>query len=206
MIRTSISVDLSTVQGPSCIRLNQSALRSRKQQAIEVRREHDSMCTKVQHHLVDNYRVPPTNAIFRDYSQQLLDYLQQSYFAPLPYQHRILAEQQARTVTSIRAKIKQHNLVIRVTDKGHNFYIGSTNEFEKKAEQFFADTNAFLELTENPFNELLAKVIHLLDDLRSKKRILKWQYDEMMPGRKTTELAHLYFNPKTHKVRSTSPR
>jgi len=57
-----------------------------------------------------------------------------------------------------------------------------------------------MELSNNPFNEILDKVIQLLNHLRSKKYILKWQYEQMMPDRTNSELAHLYFNPKTHKV------
>ncbi|CAF1464198.1 unnamed protein product [Rotaria magnacalcarata] len=74
------------------------------------------------------------------------------------------------------------NLIIRVTDKGNNFYIGST------------------ELSYNPFNEILDKVIQLLNTLRGKDLIRKWQYEQMMPDRTKCELAHLYFNPKTHKI------
>ncbi|CAM4851600.1 unnamed protein product, partial [Rotaria magnacalcarata] len=51
------------------------------------------------------------------------------------------------------------NLIIRVTDKGNNFYIGST------------------ELSYNPFNEILDKVIQLLNTLRGKDLIRKWQYE-----------------------------
>ncbi|CAM4949356.1 unnamed protein product [Rotaria socialis] len=91
------------------------------------------------------------------------------------------------------------NLVIRVTDKGINFYIGSAIEFEKKAQKFFSDTNAFIELSSNPFNEILDKVMQLLNTLRGKDLIRKWQYEQMMPDRTKCELAHLYFNPKTHK-------
>ena len=61
------------------------------------------------------------------------------------------------------------DLIIRVTDKGHNFYIGSANEIEKKREKFFQDTNAFEELSHNPFNEILDRVIELLNKLQSKK-------------------------------------
>ncbi|CAF3977119.1 unnamed protein product, partial [Rotaria magnacalcarata] len=39
----------------------------------------------------------------------------------------------------------------------------------------------------------------LLNTLRGKDLIRKWQYEQMMPDRTTCELAHLYFNPKTHK-------
>ena len=102
------------------------------------------------------------------------------------------ARQQAQTVASIRKKIKHHDLVLRLTDKGHNFYIGSAIEFEKKAQKFFADTNAFVELNANPFDDVMSKVIqlNLLNSLHSKKLIFKWQYEAMK----------LYFNPKTHKV------
>ncbi len=108
--------------------------------------------------------------------------------------------EQAQTVTLLRQIIKNMNLVIRLTDKGNNFYIGLAGEFEKKVDKFFSDTNAFVELSYNPFNEILDGVIQLLDTLQSKKLILQWQYKKMMPDREKAELPHLYFNPKTHKV------
>ena len=78
------------------------------------------------------------------------------------------------------------------------------SEFEKKAQKYFNDTNAFTKLRGNLFNETLNQVIQLLNYLRSKNYILNWQYEEMMPDRKTAELAYLCFNPKTHKVLWTS--
>ena len=98
-----------------------------------------------------------------------------------------------------------HNhLTIRLTDKSNNFYIGLTSEFKKKEQAYFNETNAYIQLNTNPFDEVLNKVIQLLNQLRSKKFILKWQYDQMMPDVKKIELAHLYFNPKTHKVCETT--
>ena len=123
------------------------------------------------------------------------------YLTPLPYKDHLEAREQSHTIASIRNRIKQFKLIIRVTDKSNNFYIGSAIEFEKKVQQYFLDTNAFIEITENPLNDIVNKVIQLLNSLRSKKLILKWQYEEMIPDQKTVELAHLYFNPKTHKVR-----
>ena len=79
-------------------------------------------------------------------------------------------------------------------------YIGSAIEFDKKAQKFFSDTNDFMELTHNSFSETLDKVIQLLNNLYSKKLILKCQYEEMKLDTTKSELAHLYFNPKTHKV------
>lgn len=64
------------------------------------------------------------------------------------------------------------------------------------------ETNAYIELRENPFHDVLHKVVQLLNQLRGKKSILQWQYNQMMPDPKKTELSHLYFNPKTHKVKT----
>ncbi|CAF1398943.1 unnamed protein product, partial [Adineta steineri] len=145
------------------------------------------------------HHVPRTHVVFGEYGHQLLNYLNSCYFTPLPYKDHIEAREQSQTTASIRNKIKQFKLIIRVTDKSNNFYIGSTIGFEKKVQQYFTDTNAFRVINENPLPEILNKVIQLLINLRSKKLILQWQYNEMIPDRKTTELAHLYFNPKTHK-------
>lgn len=180
--------------------MNQSALRPRKQQEIEIKNEHKDISTKVQNHLVEYHHVPRTHPIFQAYSNQLLSYMQQSYFAPIPYKDQIQAKEQALIVASIRNRIKQEGLVIRLTDKSNNFYIGSAIEFETKAQNYFAETHAYLELHDNPYDAILNKVIQLLNNLRSKKLILKWQHEAMMPDPKTSELAHLYFNPKTHKV------
>jgi hypothetical protein len=138
--------------------------------------------------------------MFKEYSHHLNEHLHQSYATPLSYKDQLVTLEQAQNVTLIRQIIKNMNLVIRVTDKGSNFYIGSVSEFEKKVEKFFSDTNAFVELSYNPFNEILDSVIDLLDKLQSKKLILQWQFKKMMPDREKSELPHLYFNPKTHKV------
>ncbi|CAF4605968.1 unnamed protein product, partial [Rotaria socialis] len=143
--------------------------------------------------------IPRNNPIFKQYSDHLLDYLNQSYFTPLSYKDQLISREQAQILGSIRRIIQNMNLIIRVTDKGNNFGIGSANDFEKKAQKFFSDTNAFIELSSNPFNEILDKVIQLLNTLRGKIFIRKWQYEQMMPDRTNCELAHLYFNPKTHK-------
>ena len=76
----------------------------------------------------------------------------------------------------------------------------SAIEFQKKVQKFFSDINAFTELSYNPFHEILDTVIQLLNKLASKNLVLQWQYRQMMPDRTKCELAHLYFNPKTHKV------
>ena len=142
--------------------------------------------------------------IFQEYSTNLRTYLQHCYFTPLSYKDQIQAQQQAQITTSIRKLIQEKKFIIRLTDKSNNFYIGSTDEFEKKVQKFFSETNAFIELPKNPFNEILNQVIQLLNMIRGKGLIFQWQHDKMMPDRIKCELAHLYFNPKTHKVQKKS--
>lgn len=166
-----------------------------------MKNQHKEFYNKIKNHLVEYpHCIPRTKPIFDQYSAHLLDYFNHCYFTSLSYKDQLQTLEQAQTVASIRQIIKNMGLIIRLTDKGHNFYIGLASEFEKKAEKFFSDTSAFIELSDNPFNELFDKVVQLLDKLQSKKFILQWQFRKMMPKREKAELAHLYFNPKTHKV------
>ncbi|CAF1348914.1 unnamed protein product [Adineta steineri] len=185
--------------GPSYIRLNQSAIRPVKQQNIQIKNQHKDIYNKVENHLTKNQHMPKTASILTQYSNHLVNHLNQSYFAPICYKDQLQAQEQARIAKSIRNKIKKKQLILRITDKSKIFYIGSKIEYEKKAVKYFSDTNAFAELTNNPFNEILNKVIGLLKTLSSKKFIYQWHEKQMLPDLKKCELSHLYFNPKTHK-------
>ncbi|CAM4791847.1 unnamed protein product, partial [Rotaria magnacalcarata] len=68
-----------------------------------------------------------------------------------------------------------------------------------KAEAYRQKTGAYIELNSNPLWSVFDEVILLLNDLRSKKYILSWQLDKMMPKREKIQLAYLYFIPKPHK-------
>ncbi|CAF1563796.1 unnamed protein product, partial [Rotaria magnacalcarata] len=103
--------------GPSCIRINQSAIRPRHQQEIAIQKDHKSIYDKVGHHLNEHYFVPMTATILKQYSNQLLHDLNRSYFSPLSYNDQTLALKQAKKVVSIQRKIKKHHLILRVTDK-----------------------------------------------------------------------------------------
>ena len=185
--------------------MNQSAIRPRVQQEAAMKKEHQAIFDKVQPHLIEHpYQIARTNRIFKQYSTCLLDHLKHSYSAPISYKDQILANEQAHIAQLIRAKIKQHGLILRVVDKGNNFYIGSAENFEQKVEKYVTDTNAFVQLSENPFNDILNRITQVLKTLASKKLILQWQMREMLPDPLASELSHLYFNPKTHKVRNHS--
>jgi hypothetical protein len=168
-----------------------------------MKKEHQNIFEKVQSHLTQHpYQIPRTNRIFKDYSTRLLDQLTHSYHAPISHKDQTLASEQAHLAQSIRKKITKHQLILRVVDKGNHFYIGSTVNFERKVQNYFTDTNAFVQLSNNPFNEILNGITGVLQTLASKKWILQWQLRTMLPDPVTSELSHLYFNPKIHKVDS----
>ncbi|CAF1465655.1 unnamed protein product [Rotaria sordida] len=147
--------------GPSFIRLNQSAIRPVEQQEAEIKNEHKEIVNKVQGHLIEHH---------------VLNHFNRPYFTPLSCKAHIEALEQAQTTASVRQKIQKNNLILRVTDKGNNFYIGAASEFEEKGEKFFQETNAFMEISINPFNQIQDQVIQLLNRLQSKRLILQWQY------------------------------
>ena len=189
-----------TLLGPSCTRPNQSATRIRKHQEVELASLYKEIFKKVQCHLSENQHMPLTLPILKRCSEHLFKYLNQCYFAPLSYRDQIQVKEQASTTASIRQILEKHKLILRVTDKDGHFYIGLVKDFEEKAKKYFADTNTFVELLENPFKQISDKVCQLLNKLSSKKMIEPWQCKKMRPDLKKAELSHLYFNTKAHKV------
>ena len=197
---TPIEIDCtdSVHPGPSCIRLNQSATRPRKQQQAELVKIHKDIFQKLRSHMAEQQRMPTTSPILKQYSDHLLKYLNQCYFTPLSYREQLQAEEQASTAISIRKTLDKFKLILRLTDKGNNFYVGSAKDFEEKANKYFMDTNAFVELLQNPFNEILDKVCHLLNQLSSKKLIQPWQCKKMLPDVKKRLNCRIYISILKH--------
>ncbi|CAF3750637.1 unnamed protein product [Rotaria socialis] len=86
------------------------------------------------------------------------------------------------------------------SNKSGVFHIGNSVDYEKKAEAYRQKTGTYIELDSNPLWSVFDKVIFFLNHLRSKKYILSWQLDKMMPKREKIQLAYLYFIPKSHKA------
>ncbi|CAF4899420.1 unnamed protein product, partial [Rotaria socialis] len=69
---TKVKSRFQRIKSPSCIRINQSAIRPRHQQEIAIQKDHKSIYDKVGHHLNEHYFVPMTATILKQYSNQLL--------------------------------------------------------------------------------------------------------------------------------------
>lgn len=155
-------------------------------------------------YLVRVYHVPVNATIIESFSKQLKLYLCKRYMTPLSYLDMYRVQYELKLIKSIRYKLKKGNYLLRVTDKSGIFHIGHATDYEKKAESYRQKTGAYIELTSNPLWASFDAVVHLLNSLRSKRHILVWQLDAMMPRREKVQLAYLYFIPKPHKVCSLS--
>ncbi|CAF4003077.1 unnamed protein product, partial [Rotaria sordida] len=111
------------------------------------------------------------------------------------YEHRIMK--------STQRQIKKSNVIIRITDKSKVFHLGSVQDYHEKALQYMQDTNAYREITSsiNPYQQHVQTVLALIDPMLKKGEINRELWKQYMrPNSVTTELAHLYFVPKPHKI------
>lgn len=187
-------------KGPSYIRPNQTYLYSRTHQEKQVEREYNRILDVVVPFLVRVHHMSPTSTVLKQFSHQLATYLCERYMSTVSYVDAHRTRQERQLIQSIECRLKKYNQILRVTDKGGIFHIGDAKDYEQKADAYRQKTGAYVELETNPLWPAFDKVVHLLNDLRSKKHILAWQLNKMMPKRDKIELAYLYFVPKPHKV------
>ncbi len=151
-------------------------------------------------YLVRVYHMPNTSTIIKLFSQELATCLNVRYMAPISYLNIHRARKELKLMKTILFRLKKAKYILRVTDKGGIFHLGHVTDYEQKAEAYRQKTGAYIELQTDPLWPVFDKVVHLLNDLRSKDHIRAWQLDKMMPKRDEVALAYLYFIPKPHKV------
>lgn len=146
------------------------------------------------------YGISPKSIEIQNFSERLRMLFNERYAKPLSYLQQYHIRKDIELVHSIQRKLRQGHYIIRVSDKSGVFHIGSTMDYDIKVKQYQLKTNAYIELSSNPLMDTFFKVVHLLNNLRSKHQITAWQHKEMMPKQDAIELAYLYFIPKPHKV------
>lgn len=139
----------------------------------------------------------------KDFFKAVENLIRQFYTTPLPRKLFVRAQDEYRIVKSTQRELKKSNVVIRPTDKSKVLHLGSVHDYHEKAMQYMQETNAYREITSgiNPCHDQVQTVLALIDPMLKNKNIngkLWKQY--MRPNVTKTELAHLYFIPKPHKV------
>ncbi|CAF3713387.1 unnamed protein product [Rotaria socialis] len=191
-------------RGPSYIRPNQSTLRPIKQRDKQIKKEIDEMLNKIKNTLVNATRdgypsIPKTTTMYKSYEDRLRTCLTLEYMKPLPLMNQLRARRELKLIKSIRRKLKKHKLILRQTDKSGVFHIGHLRDYERKAYLYRTTTGAYEELSTNPLNDIFHRVTNLLNQLRSQNRIRERQKSKLIPIQNKTELAYMYFLPKSHK-------
>lgn len=186
--------------GPNYIRPNQSYLYPNIKRDRLIKRQYESMINNMVSHMIRVHHIPSKATVIQQLSEQLKTYLHRQYTNPISYLHIYRTQQELKLIQSIRKRLKQSGQILRVTDKGGIFHIGDVQDYERKVEAYRLKTQAYEELDNNPFSTVFDKVAHLLHDLRSKKQIMAYQLEKMLPKRDKVTLAYLYFVPKPHKV------
>ena len=191
---------LLLIGGPSYIRLNQSHLYSQRFAEKKTNDDVEKIIERMSTHLQRHHYIPLKSSIIARLSKEIRDLFDQRHVTPIVYTEQLRSRHERNLLLSIRRKLKRHSCTIRITDKSGVFHIGAIRDHEGKVNQYRLETNAYVELPSNPLEDIFKKVVQLLNELRSKKQILQWQCQKMMPDRKKVQLAYQYFNPKTHKV------
>lgn len=129
--------------------------------------------------------------------------LREKYTTPLQSKLSNRTQYENRIIQSTRRRLRKSNVVVRLTDKSKVLHLSSAEDYRRKALQYMQETNAYQEITTriNPCQEHVKKVLALIDPMLKNGLInLKLWKQKMRPNSDTTELAHLYFIPKPHKV------
>ena len=108
-----------------------------------------------------------------------------------------------RLIKRLKFKFRLTNTVIRKTDKSKVFHLGKIDDYRTKSIEYMNKTNAYLCLgTHDPLPDLIQRTNKYLLDLRLAKWITQKQYEQLCIQEDESELAHLYYLPKAHKLQT----
>jgi hypothetical protein len=170
----------------------------------------DKIITREYDNIVQNFKTGLTNNCISSSDQRAKDFfaavknlLHRLYTTPLSPKLRTRVQYESKIVKNIQRQIKKSTAIIRPTDKSKVFHLGSAHDYHQKALKYMQETNAYREITSgiNPCHEHVHKVLSVIVPMLKNGDInLKLWRKCMQPNEKTSELAHLYFIPKPHKV------
>jgi hypothetical protein len=143
----------------------------------------------------------PPKAMLDRYAELLENRLRLRFMAPLSFVDQMRAQREYDQVKSIRRKLRKGQLILRVCDKGGGLHLSTKSDYERKADEYRRDTNAYQELSYNPLEEIITNVTNALNELKEKKQLSLYYYNRLVPNLNTVKQSYMYFNPKAHKVK-----
>jgi len=103
-------------------------------------------------------------------------------------------------ITFFRKIQKKNNIIFRQTDKSKVFHTDTRENYIKKSAMYMDKTNAYIEIQSSPLKEMITRTDEFLRKLVSSKRMPQALLDKLRPSITESELPHLYYNPKDHKI------
>lgn len=189
------------INGPKYVPPCQSRFSGKSVEDI-VKQEWEIIIDSFKNGLSDNC-VSASDQRAKEFFNAIEHLLRRLYTTPLSHKLFHRAQYEHRLVKSIQSQLSKSKVVLRRTDKSKVFHLGHIDDYRRKALKYMQTTNAYKELPNgiNPAVDHLRTVLALIDPLLKKKAINLEQWKlNMRPNTNTTELAHLYFVPKPHKV------
>ncbi|CAF3363065.1 unnamed protein product [Rotaria sp. Silwood2] len=95
---------------------------------------------------------------------------------------------------------KQEKIIFRQTDKSKVFHADTKENYIEKSEAYMKKTSAYIEVPTSPLKEMIEKTDKFLRNLVSTKQMPQSLLDKLRPSMTESELPHLYYNPKDHKI------
>ena len=80
------------------------------------------------------------------------------------------------------------------------FHTDTRENYINKSAAYMRKTNAYLELPTSPLREMIEKTDKFLRNLVSTKQMPQVLLEKLRPSMTESELPHLYYNPKDHKI------
>lgn len=167
----------------------------------------------LQHRLAsffDKYRV--NIALSKEVEKQISEQFKDLFCTPIPQVLYDRAVSEMGVVQSIRSSLKQRHLILRRTaDHMNTFYVGDTSDFEAKADDYPARSDAYevllIDDEENgeqrfhdQFDEMIQSINMALGILKSRKALDGESVDRLRVDRDKVELPYLYFLPDVDHV------
>ncbi|CAF1154105.1 unnamed protein product [Rotaria magnacalcarata] len=191
-------------RGPKYVPPCQSRFYKKEVRNKMIQEEYQNIITKITD-FFRQYSYCISKKRINEFSDDLKNLLQRLYTKKLSRKLSVRAKREHKLMISIRRYLRKYqHVILRRTDKSKVFHLGDGNDYQRKVLEYMQETEAYEEITSgiSPLATNLRQVISLLNHLyhAEKPLITKKQYEAMYPKENDTELGHLYFLPKPHKI------
>jgi hypothetical protein len=105
-----------------------------------------------------------------------------------------------KTLKQFQNEHKKVKVIFRQTDKSKVFHADKPETYIEKSAAYMRKTDAYVEVEQSPLNGMIERTVELLRNLIERKLLPGKYFEKLKPSNEESELPHLYYNPKDHKI------